>query len=64
MKAFLLRLALVTAALVPVTSALAADLDAPPPVEGTKPKAKTDKPAGEKTAEPAAVKSEEEAGAE
>ena len=37
MKAFLLRLALVTAALVPVTSALAADLDAPPPVDDLRP---------------------------
>ena len=37
MKAFLLRLALITAALVPVTSALAADLEAPPPVDDLRP---------------------------
>lgn len=37
MKAFLLRLALVTAAMVPVTSALAADLDAPPPIDDLRP---------------------------
>lgn len=37
MKAFLLRLALVSTVMVPVTSALAADLDPPPPVEDLRP---------------------------
>lgn len=37
MKAFFLRLALATTIMVPVTSALAADLDAPPPVEDLRP---------------------------
>jgi outer membrane immunogenic protein len=37
MKAFLLRLALATAALSPVTAALAADLEPPPPVDDLRP---------------------------
>jgi outer membrane immunogenic protein len=37
MKAFFLRLALVSTVMVPVTSALAADLDPPPPVDDLRP---------------------------
>lgn len=37
MKAYLLRLALATAAMIPVTSALAADLEPPPPVDDLRP---------------------------
>lgn len=37
MKAFLLRIALLSTVMVPVTSALAADLDPPPPVDDLRP---------------------------